>query len=273
MTSTNVDDIEIQLLLDAIYQRYGYDFHLYSPASLRRRIMHRLSSTEFNNISDMIPVMLHDQDFFHHFLQDMSITFTEMFRDPSVYRYIREEVIPYLRTYPYIKIWHAGCATGEEVYSMAILLHEAGLLEKCQIYATDFNDYALSEAKEGIYDVKNFKEYKNNYIESGGQKNFEDYYDSKYNVVKIKNFLSKPVTFSSHNLVCDTVFGEMHLIVCRNVMIYFRSELQKRVLQLFLDSLSQRGFLCLGTKESIRDQCIASQLVAMSNEHRLYRAK
>jgi len=245
-------NIEIKLFLEAIFQKYGYDFRNYSLAHIKRRILHRLSISQLESISIMQDRVLRDPDFLQQVLLDFSINVTEMFRDPEFYQAIRDDVIPLLKTYPFIKIWHAGCATGEEVYSMAILLQEEGLLERTQIYATDFNQRVLKQAKEGIYSVDSIKEYNQNYLRAGGKKNFADYYTAQYDRVIMNKNLSENVLFAHHNLVTDNVFSEVHMVVCRNVLIYFERVLQNRVVGLFKDSLLSGGFLCLGSKENLQ---------------------
>lgn len=243
--------IEINLLLEAIYQRYGYDFRDYGKAHAKRRILHRLALSGIGTISELQHRILYDEPFFHLVLQDLSINTTEMFRDPEFFLSLREQVIPLLKTYPFIKIWHAGCSTGEEVYSMAILLKEEGLLNRSQIYATDFNPSALQKARDAIYSAAQMKEYTRNYIKSGGKFSFSDYYNARYDSAILKKTLKENVVFADHNLVTDSVFGEMNLIMCRNTLIYFNKNLQDRVVGLFRDSLVSGGFLCLGSKESI----------------------
>lgn len=244
-------EIEIQLLLEAMHLRYGFDFSGYSKDMLRRRIENKLSSSKLNSIAEMIPKVLYDPDYFSSLIYDISITVTEMFRNPSVYLNLRKKIIPILKTYPYINIWHAGCATGEEVYSMAIMLKEEGLYDKTQIYATDINDIVLKKAKEGIYSVSEISKYTCNYQKAGGIKSFADYYHAKYDFAKMDESLRKNITFANHNLVTDGVFAEMHLILCRNVFIYFDKTLQEHVLELFNNSLCRNGFLCLGDSESM----------------------
>lgn len=246
-----LETMEIELLLEAILRRRGYDFRDYAQASLRRRLHHRLAVVGANKLSELIPKVLHDEAFFDELLRDLSITVTEMFRDPHFFRALRATVMPLLRTYPYIKIWHAGCATGEEVYSLAIMLHEAGLLERSQIYATDFNNRSLEIAQRGLFALQDVEKYSKNYQEFGGSQSFADYYRTQYESVKFHDFLSEKIVFANHNLVTDGVFGEMHLILCRNVLIYFGRNLQGRVLTLFSNSLIHRGVLCLGDKESV----------------------
>ncbi len=251
-TSKENINIELKLLVDAIFLKYGYDFRNYGHAHLKRRILHRQAIESIGSITDMTRMVIYDQDFFDRLLLDMSINVTEMFRDPSFYTALREHVIPKLKTYPFLKIWHAGCASGEEVYSMAILLKEEGMYDKVQLYATDFNQVILKKAREGIYPVSLIKDYTNNYQKAGGKNSFSDYYSASYDSVLIKADLKKNIVFADHNLVLDGVFGEMNMIICRNVLIYFNSQLQEHVIKLFLDSLVHGGFLGLGSKESLR---------------------
>lgn len=243
--------IEINLLFEGIYQRYGYDFRDYGKAHAKRRINHRLALSGISSVSELQHRILYDESFFHLVLQDLSINTTEMFRDPEFFLSVREQVIPVLKTYPFIKIWHAGCSTGEEVYSMAIMLKEEGLLGRTQIYATDFNPSVLQKAREAIYPVSQMKEYTRNYLKSGGKFSFSDYYNARYDSAILKKTLKENIVFADHNLVTDSVFGEMNLVMCRNTLIYFNKNLQDKVVGLFRDSLVPGGFLCLGSKESI----------------------
>ncbi len=252
MNKKKIEDIELNLLLEAIYCRYGYDFRSYSRTSLRRRIKHRLQLSGILTISDLQHSILYNEESFTDLLFDLSINVTEMFRDPSFYRALREVVVPQLARLSFIKIWHAGCSTGEEVYSMAILLKEAGLLEKARIYATDFNQAVLEKAKEGIYPTSMLKEYIHNYRMAGGLHAFTDYYTAQYDMALMDRSLKKNIVFSDHNLAVDSGFAEMDLIICRNVLIYFNKDLQNRVCKLFCSSLVNEGILCLGSKESIR---------------------
>jgi len=244
--------MEISLLLEALYQKYGYDFRQYSKAHIKRRISNRMVLSRIEDVSQMQTKVLNDETFAYELLQDLSITVTEMFRDQDFYRSLRENVIPVLRTYPFTKIWHAGSATGEEAYSMAIILLEEGLYDRTTIYATDFNQRALNIAKEGIYANSLMKEYSINYQLSGGKKSFSDYYTSNYDNAIMNQSLKKNIVWANHNLVTDAVFGEVHLILCRNVLIYFDSNLQNTVQKLFYDSLIEGGLLCLGSKEGLR---------------------
>lgn len=246
------EKIEIDLLLEAIYRKYHYDFKDYSRAHLKRRLKYRLHMAQLDNFSHMQHRVLADRRFFETLLLDLSINVTEMFRDPSFYLSVRQEVIPRIKNLPFIKVWHAGCSTGEEVYSMAILLKEEGIYDKVQIYATDFNSLVLEKAKEAIYPIELIKEYTVNYQKGGGLNSFADYYSARYDSVILDPSLKDRIVFADHNLVTDGVFGEMNVIFCRNVLIYFTKKLQSRVVKLFVDSLAPTGFLCLGSKESLQ---------------------
>lgn len=251
MDSEEITDIEIHLLLESLRLRFGYDFRNYSPKSVRRRLQHCLTTCDFNHISEVIPKLLHDMHFVNRLVSTLTVTVTEMFRDPEVFRELRAKVIPVLKTYPFINIWHAGCATGEEVYSMAILLKEEGLYDRAQIYATDLNENALAKAREGIYPIDDIKKHTANYQLAGGREVLADYYHARYDHFRFDPALQKNILFSAHNLASDSVFAEMNLILCRNVFIYFNRVLQEQVLRLFLESLARGGFLCLGSRESI----------------------
>ena len=244
--------IEIQLLLNAVYLKYGYDFRGYSEASLKRRILRNLAFSGYRNIPELLHHVLYDKSCFEKLLLDLSINVTDMFRDPLFYKAIRDQVLPDLKKLPFIKVWHAGCASGEEVYSMAILFFEAGLHQKTQVYATDFNEKILIAAKEGIYSLEKIKGYTSNYHQSGGKSSFGDYYAARNKHAAIHASFKKNIVFALHNLVSDGPLGEMDLILCRNVLIYFKRNLQNRVFNLFNDSLGQGGYLCLGSKESLR---------------------
>jgi len=249
---TDSETIEIELLVEAIYKKYGYDFRNYSRASLHRRIKNKLQTSGVENLSAMQHRLLYDRTFFESVLLDLTINVTEMFRDPTFYCALREKVLPVLKTYPFFKIWHAGCSTGEEVYSMAILLKEANLLQNAVIYATDIDEKVLKTAREGIYPLERIREYTQNYQKACGDASFSDYYMARYEAAIMDKVLKTNIVFSQHNLVTDGVFGEMNLIICRNVIIYFDKDLQNRVLKLFYDSLIRRGILCLGSKETVQ---------------------
>lgn len=272
-TSDEVENqqIELQLLLQAVYLKYGYDFRNYAKASVKRRILHRMNSDNYPNISAMQHRLLEDVSFFETLLLDLSINVTEMFRDPTFYLALRKEVIPILRSYPFLKIWHAGCSSGEEVYSMAILLKEEGLYDRTQIYATDMNQVILKKARDGIFSINRLKQYTLNYQRAGGQESFSDYYTAHYDHVVMDKSLKENVLFSDHNLATDGVFGEMHLIICRNVLIYFNRELQNRVFKLFSESLTLGGILSLGSKESVRLSDSSIIFEDISKEEKIYR--
>jgi chemotaxis protein methyltransferase CheR len=265
--------LEIQLLLEAIYRKYGYDFRSYAFAHTKRRLEYRRTSKKIANFSEMQHRVIHDEDFFNTLLLDLSINVTEMFRDPWFYRRVRKAVIPHLKTYPFVKVWHAGCSAGQEVYSMGILLEEEGMKNRVQIYATDFNEVILQKARAGIYPMDLMREYTANYQKSGGTRSFSDYYTANYDNVIMKQSLKEHMLFSSHNLVTDGVFGEMNLIFCRNVLIYFNKELQNRVLKLFMDSLCPGGFLCLGSKENIKFSEVADKFEVVAEQEKIYRKK
>jgi chemotaxis protein methyltransferase CheR len=270
---TENENIEIKVLIEAIYLKYGYDFRNYSKASIKRRILHRLSLSGLKTISEMQHKILYDKQFFEILIQDFSIKVTNMFRDPSFYKAIRKKIIPVLKELPFIKIWHAGCATGEEVYSTAILFQEEGLYDKTIIYATDFNEAVIKKAKDGIYSADRLKEYTHNYQKAGGKSSFADYYSAKYDYALIDKSLKKNIVFAEHNLVTDWVFGEMNMIMCRNVLIYFNRDLQNHVIRLFIDSLCKNGFLCLGSKESIRVSEYSDDFVDFIKKEKIYRKK
>lgn len=267
------ENLEIQLLLEAVFLKYGYDFRDYAQAHTKRRLKQRLSLEGLRDFAEMQHKLIYDERFFETLLLDLSINVTEMFRDPWFYREVRHAVIPHLQTYPFIKVWHAGCAAGQEVYSMAILLEEEGLKDRVQVYATDFNELILKKAKAGIYPIDAVREYTTNYIQSGGSEAFSDYYTADDKHVILKQSLRDRVLFSSHNLVTDGVFGEMHIIFCRNVLIYFNKELQERVFKLFWESLCPGGFLCLGTKETLRFSGIAEYFDTVADKEKIYRKK
>lgn len=262
--------IETKVLLNAISLAYGYDFTNYAQASLIRRLNLFCKDYMFANISDIIPAILHDKKLMGEFVKTISVTVTEMFRDPFVFKSIREKIVPVLKTFPFVKIWVAGCATGEEAYSLAILLHEEGFLKKTHIYATDINSDSLSHAAAGIYDSEKLKIFESNYKLSGGKENFSDYFSTDYNSLLIKDFLKSHITFTKHNLVSDGPIGETNLILCRNVLIYFNKSLQAKVLSLFDASLCHNGFICLGSKETIDFSNIKSSYDVSDRQSKVY---
>lgn len=269
----DVEDIELELLIEGIYQKYGYDFRNYSRAHMKRRVLHRMGKENIKHISLLQERVLHDEVYFRTLLPEFSINVTEMFRDPEFFSFLRTEVMSHLASRPRLKIWHAGCSSGEEVYSMAILLKEAGLYERTTIYATDFNDMILEKAREGIYPIEVMKDYTRNYIAAGGKEAFSDYYMAQYDSVIMDKSLKTNISFLNHNLVTDQVFAEMDLIICRNVLIYFDKKLQNHVLSLFDRSLSTSGILCLGTKETIEHSNICQQYTREDEHLRVYKKK
>jgi chemotaxis protein methyltransferase CheR len=271
MTAEEIEKIEIDLLLEAVFQVYGYDFRSYSRASIDRRVRLFAAEAGFANIAEMIPKVLHDEVFFYQLSQFFSVSVSEMFRDPFVFAAIRRIALPKLHSYPFFKVWHAGCATGEEVYSMAILLQEGSLLERSTIYATDFNDKALEQARKGIYPLDRIQSYTRNYQDADGKRSFSEYYHASHDSAVMNSGLKDRITFARHNLIADGVFGEMHVVFCRNTLIYFNHELQNRVLQLFTESLVHGGILCLGSSESLEFSAVKEQYEVLDEEARLYR--
>ncbi|WP_249902047.1 protein-glutamate O-methyltransferase CheR [Paenibacillus sp. PK3_47] len=270
-TKKELEQIEIELLLEGVHRLYGYDFRNYALPSLKRRIWHHVHAENVPSISALQEKVLHDRDCFERFVYTLSIPVTEMFRDPGLFLTFRQKVIPLLRTYPYIRIWHAGCSTGEEVYSMAILLHEEGLYDKARIYATDMNERSLQQAKEGVYEISKMKQYTKNYLEAGGTRAFSEYYTAKYNSVILQPYLRKNIIFAEHNLATDTSFNEFNVIFCRNVMIYFNDELRDHVHGLFHESLSRFGVLVLGSKESIHFTRYSDSYEPLDRVEKIYR--
>ncbi|MBI5416333.1 protein-glutamate O-methyltransferase CheR [Candidatus Poribacteria bacterium] len=273
MNEIDNENIEIQLLLEAIFLKYGYDFRDYSKASIKRRIQHRQAISGIKTVSEIQYKILNDTSFFETLLLDFSINVTEMFRDPSFFNALREVLIPYLKTFSHIKIWDAGCSTGEEVYSIAIILTEEGLYDKTKIYATDINRVVLDKAKEGIFPLEYLKKFTSNYIKSGGKEFFSDYYIADDKNVIIRNSLKKNIVFAEHNLSTDSVFNEMNLVICRNVLIYFNKKLQNRVFKLFSSSLCINGFLCLGPKETLQFSEAAKDFSEFIKEEKIYQKK
>jgi chemotaxis protein methyltransferase CheR len=267
----DLEDLEIDLLLTAIARRFGYDFRRYAPASLRRRIRHIVHAEGAPNITSLQARILHERGTLERFVSGLAVHTTRMFRDPPFYEALRSSVVPLLRTYPFARIWHAGCSTGEEVYSLAILLHEEGIYDRCRIYATDLSDALLDVARRGIYSVKSISERAEAYRAAGGTRELSAYYlADDYNAIFAQE-LRRNVVFSQHNLAVDGSFNEFHVILCRNVMLYFNEDLRAHVHQLFYDSLSSFGVLGLGSKETIRFTPLADRYVAMSPPVSLYR--
>ncbi len=266
-----VDEIELSLLLEGVYRRYGFDFREYAPASLRRRVWRRVQAEGLSTISALQDRLLHDPACMERLLLDLSINVTAMFRDPSFYLAFRRQVVPLLRTYPFTRIWVAGCSTGEEVYSLAILLQEEGIYERTRIYATDINESVLDRARSGVFPLEKMREYTQNYIAAGGTRAFSEYYLAKYDGAQFQHSLVDNVVFAQHNLVSDRSFNEFNAIICRNVMIYFDRALQDRVHRLFYESLVMFGVLVLGTKESIRFSPYAGCYEELDATERVYK--
>ena len=266
-----LEDIEIALLLEGMYRYYGFDFREYSPASLKRRILERMRAEKIETVSHYQDRVLHDATCMERLLLGLSVHVTSMFRDPDFYLTFRKKVVPMLKTYPTVRVWHAGCSTGEEVYSMAILLQEEGLYRKSLIYATDISHQVLREAKEGIFPLASMQEYTSNYMKAGGKREFSDYYTAQYDNVIFHPSLKSNVVFAEHNLATDGSFNEFHVILCRNVMIYFNTDLQARVHNLLYDSLSMFGVFGLGNKESMKFSPREEFYEKLDNRDKLYR--
>lgn len=271
MESTKIDDAELELILSDLVDIYGYDFTRYSRASLQRRVLRLYSMGRFPSFAEFRYRIKNDPVYFKHFVEELTVNVTSMLRDPGFYKTIRQEILPVLATYPFIRIWHAGCSTGEEVYSMAILLHEAGILQKSLLYATDINPLVIDKGRKGIFPLSQVRQYSENYILSGGTKDFSSYYNANYNLAKFDERLREKMIFSTHNLVSDSSFNEFQMIFCRNVLIYFEKELQSRVLTLFDNSLQSLGFLALGTKESLRFSNIESKYKQVVPKEKIWR--
>lgn len=246
------DDRELELLIQEVFDYYGYDFSGYSRASLKRRVDRLYQLDGFTSFGDMLSKLRQDPDYLTRLVEEVTVNVTEMFRDPHFYQVLRTEILPVLATKPFIRIWHAGCSTGEEVYSMAIILREMNLLHKTLLYATDLNPQVLEVGKKGVFPLRAMIQYAENYRTSGGKYDFSDYYTANYGLAKFPEELSKRMVFSQHNLVSDRSFNEFDLILCRNVLIYFDKELQDHTLQLFDESLARLGYLALGTKETLK---------------------
>jgi chemotaxis protein methyltransferase CheR len=262
---------EIELLLEAVYRHYGFDFREYAPASLKRRVWRRMSAEGLSTVTQLQDRLLHDEACMKRLLLDLSINVTSMFRDPSFYVAFRSQVVPMLRTYPFTRIWCAGCSTGEEVYSLAILLQEEGLYDRTRLYATDINEQVVEMARAGVFPLDKMKQYTQNYIKGGGTREFSEYYVAAYDSARFSRSLTENIVFAQHNLVSDRAFNEFNVIVCRNVMIYFSKALQDRVHKLFYDSLDMFGVLALGRKESVAFTSYADSYEVVDAAERIYR--
>jgi chemotaxis protein methyltransferase CheR len=264
-------EIELDLFVRAMQRRHGYDFSQYAQASLLRRVRQLADTLECGSISGLTSRTLHQPELLPRLLEGLSVPVSDMFRDPPVFRALREQVLPLLASYPHIDIWQAGCAHGEEVYSLAILLEEAGLYERSHIFATDLSTAALQRAQDGIYPAREAQQWSRNYLAAGGERSFADYYSVRYDLLKIDKRLRRNVTFAQHNLVSDMVFCEAHLVLCRNVLIYFSNPLQSHALALFRDSLVRGGFLCLGLRESTDFATSVAEFIPLAQPLRIYR--
>lgn len=266
-----IKDEDIEALLNDLLEIYGYDFTEYTRASLKRRVNRLMMIDHFPSFAELRYRLREDKQYLDHFIEEITVNVTEMFRDPSFFKTVREKLFPQLATYPFIKIWHAGCSTGEEVYSMAIMLEEAGLLHKSLMYATDLNHEVLEKARKGIFPMRHMQLYSENYIKAGGEHDFSSYYTAGYDRVKFDDRFSSRMVFATHNLVSDGSFNRFHFVLCRNVLIYFNKDLQKRVLKLFCDSLEPLGFLGLGSKETLRFSGVEDAFRTIDSKEKIWR--
>ncbi len=271
MDNITINDDDFDLLLNVLSSLYGYDFTNYARASLKRRVNRLMIIDKFPAFDELLHKLKTDDTYLNHFIEEITVNVTEMFRDPSLYKTLREKVLPSLGTHPFIRIWHAGCSTGEEVYSMAILLKEANLLHKSLLYATDINPSVIENIRRGIFPLSNMKQYSENYIEAGGKEDFSSYYTANYGAVQFDRSLQSRMVVATHNLVSDRSFNEFQLIFCRNVLIYFDKDLQDKVLTLFNDSMDKLGFLVLGAKENIRFSTIDHAYSQIEKTEKIWR--
>jgi chemotaxis protein methyltransferase CheR len=269
MTHEVITDEQVEDIIVVAKNIYGFDFGGYSRASLKRRL-NRIMVLKRLGYFDLRNTLINNENFFHDFLNEITVNVTEMFRDPKFFKSIKDNVLPYLSSYPHIKVWNAGCSTGEELYSFAILFEEYGLYNRSFFYGTDINHKVIETAKEGIYDLQKMKQYSENYLAVDGGKSLANHYVAQYDAASIVRNLKKNVLFSMHNLVSDGPFNEFQVISCRNVLIYFNPQLQNSVINLFYESLANFGFLCLGGKETIRDQRLAKKFKAVDKKNNIY---
>jgi len=270
---SNIDEIQVKKLLQSVFEKYGYDFSDYSPASIKRRISRFLINNKFQNIEELEEALINNPLLLGNFIEEITVNVTEMYRDPAFYKSLIQDVFPTLALQPIIRIWHAGCSTGEEVFSLAILLHEAGLLHKSLLYGTDLNQGVLHAAMKRTYSKSTLKTDSENYISSGGIQKLSDYYSETENTIKFHDFLSKHMVFSNHNLSIDQSFNEFNLILCRNVLIYFNRNLQDKVFKLFTESMADKSFLALGTKETLEFSSVAEQFDIVNKNNRIWKVK
>ncbi len=273
MDAGELEDVEIRLLLEGLQRVYGYDFRDYAEASIKRRLSHWLAESAFATFSQAQSDLLRDPQLFASLLQGITVNVTEMFRDPAFFKAIREQLVPFLKTYPFVKIWHAGCATGEEAYSMAIVLNEEGMTGRYRMYATDIDEAVLQRAQEGVLPMAEMQSYTRNYQKSGGRASFADYYTARYDRAILSAELKAGIVFAPHNLTSDAEFGEMNVVLCRNVMIYFKPALKERCLRLFDSSLLPGGFLCLGLKETLDGRETRGAYQELAPGLRIYRKR
>ena len=271
MSRDAIEDLELRLLLEGIYQRYGYDFREYARSSIRRRVWRRVAEEHLSTISGLQERLLHDPECMERLLVDLSVSVTSMFRDPTFFLALRNTVVPLLRTYPFIRVWNPGCSSGEETLSLSILFHEEGMGDRVRIYATDINAEMLERSRRGVFPLDRMRDYTQNYISSGGKASFSDYYKAIGDRVRFSSELLEPVVFAQHNLVSDADFNEFHLVICRNVMIYFDRSLQDKVVSLMHRSLIRFGILALGQKESLRFSQLAGDFEELDAREKIYR--
>jgi chemotaxis protein methyltransferase CheR len=273
VSAAKTEDIEIRLLLEAIFQKYHYDFRGYAMASVKRRLSQAREHFNCRSFSVLQDQVLHDASMLPSLLSYLTVQVSEMFRDPLYFRAIREKVVPHLRTYPSLKVWIAGCSTGEELYSFAILFREEGLLDRTMFYATDINPDALKRAEMGVYDLNRIKLFTENHRLSGGKSSLSDYYTAAYGAASFDKSLRKNAVFSDHSLATDAVFAETQLVSCRNVLIYFNKDLQDRAIGLFSQSLARKGFLGLGAKETLRFSAHVDGFTEFARDERIYQKR
>lgn len=261
-----IADRELEILINEIYEYYGYDFSGYAKASFKRRVERLMSLDHFADFSMLVSKIRTDENYLRRLIEEITVNITEMFRDPSFYEVVRRDIFPILATKPFIRFWHAGCSTGEEVFSFAIMLKEANLLHKSLLYATDISPRVLNAAKSGVFPLRSMKQFSENYRASGGKNDFTEYYTANYGHARFSDELSERMVFSQHNLVADSSFNEFNMIICRNVMIYFDKDLQERALRLFDESLEPLGFLALGSKETMKFSALSNRYQQLGKE-------
>jgi len=266
-------ELEVELFIEALYRAYGYDFRDYSKVHMKRRIAKHVEEEQLGSISALQDKLLNDEGYFEEVIKDFSINVTSFFRDPPFFRTFRKEIVPYLKSFPKIKIWHAGCSTGEEVYSMAMLLHEEGLLDRCHLYGTDFNGGVLEIAEKGVYDLEQLETFMINYKETGGCKNVSDYFELSDTQMTCLPFIKRNMSFHQHNLVGDQDLGEMTIVICRNVLIYFNPMLKEKVLSLLDNSLKKGGVLCLGKQETLQKSIVRTSYSTTYESDKIYTKK